>query len=106
VLKLLTAINCDEQSGLSYHYHDEQVEAFYVLDGTLHVETSNEEYVIESNQALFVDPRSPQWAFNLESADGPVRVLALLMRLRNMIDRVGREATSHANCGPRHGLPR
>lgn len=66
-----------EQSGLSYHYHDEQVEAFYVLDGTLHVETPDQEYVVKSDQALFVDPGSPQRAFNPESADGPVRVLAI-----------------------------
>lgn len=66
-----------EQSGLRYHYHDEQVEAFYVLDGTLHVETPDEEFVVEPDQALFVDPGSPQRAFNPESADGPVRVLAI-----------------------------
>ena len=66
-----------EQSGLSYHYHDEQVEAFYVLDGTIHVETPDEEFVVEPDQALFVDPGSPQRAFNPESADGPVRVLAI-----------------------------
>lgn len=66
-----------EQSGLSYHYHDEQVEAFYVLDGTLHVETPDEEFVVEPDQVLFVDPGSPQRTFNPESADGPVRVLAI-----------------------------
>lgn len=66
-----------EQSGLKYHSHDEQVEAFYVLDGTLHVETPDEEYIVEPDQALFVDPGSPQRAFNPESADGPVRVLAI-----------------------------
>ena len=66
-----------EQSGLSYHYHDEQVEAFYVLDGTLHVETPDEEFVVEPDQVLFVDPGSPQRAFNPESADGSVRVLAI-----------------------------
>lgn len=66
-----------EQSGLKYHYHDEQVEAFYVLNGTLHVETPDEEYVVEADQALFVDPGSPQRAFNPESADGTVRVLAI-----------------------------
>ncbi|WP_122091010.1 cupin domain-containing protein [Halalkalicoccus subterraneus] len=66
-----------EQSGLKYHSHSEQVEAFYVLDGTLHVETPDEEYVVEADQALFVDPGSPQRAFNPESADGSVRVLAI-----------------------------
>lgn len=66
-----------EQSGLSYHYHDEQIEAFYVLAGTLRVETPDEEFVVEADQALFVDPESPQRAFNPESADNPVRVLAI-----------------------------
>lgn len=66
-----------EQSGLSYHYHDEQIEAFYVLAGTLRVETPDEEFVVEADQALFVDPGSPQRAFNPESADNPVRVLAI-----------------------------
>lgn len=65
-----------EQSGLSYHYHDEQVEAFYVLKGTLHVETP-EEFIIESDQALFVDPGSPQRAYTSDTAETPVRVLAI-----------------------------
>jgi mannose-6-phosphate isomerase-like protein (cupin superfamily) len=62
-----------EQAGLSYHYHDEQVEAFYVLAGTLHVETPEEEFVVESDQAFFVDPGSPQRAFNLDEADTSTR---------------------------------
>jgi mannose-6-phosphate isomerase-like protein (cupin superfamily) len=66
-----------EQSGLSYHFHDEQVEVFYVLDGTLHVETPDETYTVESDQALFVDPESPQRAFNPESAETATRVLAI-----------------------------
>lgn len=67
----------DEQSGLSYHYHDEQVEAFYVLAGTLHVETPDETYVVEADQVLFVDPGSPQRAFNPDTADTATRVLAI-----------------------------
>ena len=66
-----------EQSGLRYHYHDEQVEAFYGLEGTLHVETPDEEYVVESDQVLFVDPGSPQRAYNPDHADAAVRVLAI-----------------------------
>jgi mannose-6-phosphate isomerase-like protein (cupin superfamily) len=66
-----------EQSGPSYHYHDEQVEAFYVLAGTLHVKTPEEEYVVEADQAFFVDPGSPQRAYNPAEADAPVRVLAI-----------------------------
>jgi mannose-6-phosphate isomerase-like protein (cupin superfamily) len=66
-----------EQSGLRYHSHDEQVEVFDVLDGTLHVETPEGEYTVESDQALFVDPGSPQRAFNPSAAEGAVRVLAV-----------------------------
>lgn len=66
-----------EQSGLSYHYHDEQVEAFYVLEGTLHVETPEEEYAIETDQAFFVGPGSPQRAYVPDDADAAVRVLAI-----------------------------
>jgi mannose-6-phosphate isomerase-like protein (cupin superfamily) len=66
-----------EQSGLSYHYHDEQVEVFYVLAGTLHVETPDETYVVESDHVLFVDPESPQRAFNPDTADTATRVLAI-----------------------------
>lgn len=66
-----------EQSGLRYHYHDEQVELFYVLEGALHVETPDEEYVVEADQALFIDPGSPQRAFNPDGADAMTRVLAV-----------------------------
>lgn len=38
-----------EQLPLRYHYHDEQVEAFYVVEGTLHVETPEGEYVVEAD---------------------------------------------------------
>lgn len=66
-----------EQSGLSYHYHDEQVEAFYILAGTLHVETPDETYAVEAGHVLFVDPGSPQRAFNPDTADTATRVLAI-----------------------------
>lgn len=66
-----------EQSGLRYHSHEEQVEAFYVLDGTLHVETPEQEFVVETDQVFFVDPGSPQRAFNPESAETSTRVLAI-----------------------------
>lgn len=66
-----------EQSGLRYHYHDEQVEVFYVLEGTLHVETPDGEIVVERDQVLFVDPGSPQRAYNPVDADAETRVLAI-----------------------------
>lgn len=66
-----------QQLPLAYHYHDEQVEAFYVLEGTLHVETPDREYVVAVDQALLVEPGSPQRAFNPADAEEPVRVLAI-----------------------------
>jgi len=66
-----------EQVPMTYHYHDEQVEAFYVLEGTLHVETPDEEFAIPEDQAFVVEPGNPHRAFNPADADGRVRVLAI-----------------------------
>lgn len=66
-----------EQSGKRYHYHDEQVEVFYVLEGTLHVETPEDEIIVETDQALFVDPGSPQRAYNPADAEMNTRILAI-----------------------------
>lgn len=59
------------------HYHEEQEEVFYVIEGTLHVETPEEEYRVESGQALVVEPNSPQEAFNPDDATESVQVLAI-----------------------------
>ena len=66
-----------EQLPLSYHFHDEQVEAFYVLEGTLRVQTPDGELVVGTDEVLVIDPGSPQRAFNPEGADESVRVLAV-----------------------------
>lgn len=66
-----------EQLPLAYHYHEEQEELFYVLSGTLHVETPEQEYVIEADGVFACDPESPQRAFNPEGADEAVEVLAV-----------------------------
>jgi quercetin dioxygenase-like cupin family protein len=66
-----------QQLPLTYHYHDEQVEAFYVLDGRLHVETPGEEFRIEADQVFVAEPGSPHRAHNPTDADGTVRVLAI-----------------------------
>lgn len=66
-----------DQLPIRYHYHDEQVEAFFVLEGTLHVETPEREYVAEPDQTVVVEPGSPHRAFNPTDADDPVRVLAI-----------------------------
>lgn len=66
-----------EQLPLGYHYHDEQLEAFFVIEGTLHIETTDGEYVVESEQTFFAEPGSPHLAFNPAAASGSVRVLAI-----------------------------
>ncbi|MFB6250298.1 MAG: cupin domain-containing protein [Halobellus sp.] len=66
-----------EQLPLAYHYHEEQEEAFYVLSGTLSVETPDGTYEIEADSLLAVDPESPQRAYNPDDADEDVVVLAV-----------------------------
>ncbi|TKX78920.1 cupin domain-containing protein [Halorubrum sp. SD626R] len=66
-----------EQLPLAYHYHETQQEAFYVLSGTLAVETPDGTYEIETDELFVVDPESPQRAYNPDDAGGPVTVLAI-----------------------------
>lgn len=66
-----------EQLPLAYHYHDQQEEAFYVLSGTLHVETPAREFVLGPDELFAVEPGSPQRAHNPEDAAESVTVLAI-----------------------------
>jgi len=66
-----------EQLPLTYHYHDEQTEAFYVLEGELHVETPDGGLVIGADEVLVVDPGDPHRAYNPADAAAPVRALAV-----------------------------
>ncbi|PSQ16859.1 cupin domain-containing protein [Halobacteriales archaeon QS_8_69_26] len=66
-----------EQIPLAYHYHDVQEEAFYVVSGTLHVETPDGEFVVERDQFFLVDPGFPHRAYNPGDADRTVRVVAV-----------------------------
>ncbi|RDI71897.1 cupin domain-containing protein [Halopelagius longus] len=66
-----------EEIPLAYHYHEEQEEAFYVLSGTLFVETPEETYEIEEDGLFAVEPNSPQRAHNPADADSDVVVLAV-----------------------------
>lgn len=75
-LRLYT-LDPGQQSPLHYHAHDEQVEVFFVLEGTLHVETPDRTYVVEAGQALFIEPGHPQRAYNPDDAAGHVRMLAI-----------------------------
>jgi mannose-6-phosphate isomerase-like protein (cupin superfamily) len=66
-----------EQLPLAYHYHDEQEEAFYVLSGTLAVETPDGEFTVGTDDLFAVDSGSPQRAYNPADADESVEVLAI-----------------------------
>jgi len=75
----LNAFTADpgEAVPLAYHYHDEQEEAFYVLDGELHVETPEGEHVVGTDEAFVAEPESPHRAYNPADATDAVRVLAV-----------------------------
>jgi mannose-6-phosphate isomerase-like protein (cupin superfamily) len=66
-----------EQLPRTYHYHERREELFYVLAGTLHVETPDGEYVVEADEAFVAEPDSPHRAYNPEDASGSVRVLGV-----------------------------
>jgi len=66
-----------EQIPLKYHYHDAQEEAFYVLSGTLTVETPDGDHTVESGSLFTATPGSPHRAHNPAAATEPVEVIAV-----------------------------
>ncbi|WP_411964859.1 cupin domain-containing protein [Haloferax sp. YSMS24] len=66
-----------EQVPLAYHYHTEQEEAFYVLSGTLVVETPDETFEVPEDGLFVVDPGSPHRAHNPDDATDAVELLAI-----------------------------
>lgn len=66
-----------EDIPLAYHYHDDQEEAFYVLDGTLSVETPEGTFEVHEDELFVVDPGSPQRAHVAADADEAATVLAI-----------------------------
>lgn len=62
-------------SGL--HYHDEQEEVFYVLEGTLAVETPDRTYEAPSGQFFVAEPGSPHRAHVPADADRAVTALGM-----------------------------
>jgi quercetin dioxygenase-like cupin family protein len=64
-----------EDLARAYHSHELREEAFYVLDGTLHVETPAEEYRVPEGEALVVEPANPIRPYNPAEAAADVRVL-------------------------------
>lgn len=66
-----------EQLPTVYHYNETQEEAFYVISGTLHVETPDRVYEVPSGKVFLVEPGHPHRAFNPEDAEDSIRVLAM-----------------------------
>jgi len=62
-------------SGL--HYHDEQEEVFYVVDGTLSVETPERTYQVETGQFFVAEPESPHRAYNDGDAEIAARIIGI-----------------------------
>lgn len=69
------AMEPGEQLPRTYHYHERREEAFYVLAGTLHVETPEGEHEIAEGEVFVAEPESPHRAFNPADAEGDVVVL-------------------------------
>ena len=59
------------------HYHDEQEEVFYVVDGALIVETPDGTIDVPEGQFFIAGPESPHRAHNPIDADGPIEVIAI-----------------------------
>ena len=66
-----------EQVPLVYHYHEEQEELFYVLEGTLSVETPDRTYTVEAGEVFVAEPEHPHRAFNDRDESEAVRLLAI-----------------------------
>jgi len=62
-------------SGL--HYHDEQEEVFYVLDGVLSVETPDRTYAVDPGQFFVAEPGSPHRAHVAADAEAECRLLGM-----------------------------
>lgn len=61
----------------TYHYHQQREELFYVLSGTVHIETPEETFVIDADEVFVAEPESPHRAFVPEDASGSARVLGV-----------------------------
>jgi mannose-6-phosphate isomerase-like protein (cupin superfamily) len=66
-----------EDLSRTYHYHETREELFYVLDGTLRVETPDGEFVVSADEVFVAEPGSPHRAHNPADADEPVTVLGV-----------------------------
>jgi len=66
-----------EELARQYHYHEQREELFYVLAGTLHVETPDREFKIPAESMFIVEPDSPIRPYNPGSAAEQVRVFGV-----------------------------
>jgi len=66
-----------EELARTYHYHEQREEIFYVIAGTLVVETPNGEYEIPADSVCVVTPNSPIRPHNPASAEQSVRVFGV-----------------------------
>lgn len=66
-----------EMIPLGYHYHDEQEEVFYVLDGAIEVETPEGDHDVPAGSVFVAEPGSPHRAHVPGDADAPATVLAI-----------------------------
>lgn len=66
-----------EQLSTTYHYHEQREELFYVIDGTLSVETPDRTYTVDAGSVFVAEPESPIRPYNPEAAGAPVRVLGV-----------------------------
>ena len=64
-----------QQLPRTYHYHEQREEGFYVISGTLHVETPEGVYEVAADEAFVAEPGSPHRAFNPDDADEEVVVV-------------------------------
>jgi mannose-6-phosphate isomerase-like protein (cupin superfamily) len=66
-----------EQLPQTYHYHEQREELFYVLSGTLTVETPEGEFTVEQDSVFVAEPESPIRPYNSADATSDVRVLGI-----------------------------
>jgi len=66
-----------EPLATDYHYHEQREEAFYVLDGELHVETPERDFTVRSGECFVVEPDSPIRPYNPADAGSSVAVVGI-----------------------------
>ncbi|MFB6298911.1 MAG: cupin domain-containing protein [Halobacteriales archaeon] len=66
-----------EDLAAEYHYHDRRAEAFYVISGSLFIETPDRTYEVPADRLFVVTAGNPLRPYNPSTADTAVRVLGL-----------------------------